>query len=111
MAIADVYMARKAREEITAELMTEIRDALHALPEQVASRLRSALPASAEPTPVQITTLPPYPKGKAVRWNLWILDVIRDELTTLAAERGLSPSQFVQELLWKALTARRASRP
>ena len=21
-------------------------------------------------TPVQITTLPPYPKGKAVRWNL-----------------------------------------
>jgi hypothetical protein len=111
MAIADVYMARKAREEITAELMTEIRDALHALPDQVASRLRSALPASAEPTPVQITALPPYPKGKAVRWNLWILDVIRDELTTLAAERGLSPSQFVQELLWKALTARRASMP
>ena len=23
-------------------------------------------------TPVQITALPPYPKGKAVRWNLWI---------------------------------------
>jgi Winged helix-turn-helix DNA-binding len=54
-------------------------------------------------TPVQITALPPYPKGKAVRWNLWILDAIRDELATLAAERGVSPSQLVQELLWKEL--------
>jgi hypothetical protein len=52
-------------------------------------------------TPVQITTLPPYPKGKAVRWNLWILDSIRDELVALAAERDISPSQLVQELLWK----------
>ena len=57
-------------------------------------------------TPVQITTLPPYPKGKAVRWNLWILDAIRDELSALAAERDVSPSQLVQELLWKALTER-----
>ena len=54
-------------------------------------------------TPVQITTLPPYPKGKAVRWNLWILDAIRDELAALATERGISPSQLVQELLWKEL--------
>ncbi len=58
-------------------------------------------------TPVQITTLPPYPKGKAVRWNLWILDAIRDELATMAAERNVSPSQLVQELLWKALNERR----
>lgn len=62
-------------------------------------------------TPVQITALPPYPQGKAVRWNLWILDAIRDDLTALAAERGISPSQLVQELLWKALTDRRASTP
>jgi hypothetical protein len=54
-------------------------------------------------TPVQITALPPYPKGKAVRWNLWILDAIRDELSALAAERDVSPSQLVQELLWKEL--------
>jgi hypothetical protein len=54
-------------------------------------------------TPVQITALPPYPKGKAVRWNLWVLDAIRDELARLAAERGISPSQLVQELLWKEL--------
>jgi hypothetical protein len=54
-------------------------------------------------TPGQITTLPPYPKGKAVRWNLWINRTIRDELATLAAERDISPSQLVQELLWKAL--------
>jgi hypothetical protein len=60
-------------------------------------------------TPVQITALPPYPKGKAVRWNLWILDSIRDELVALAAERDIPPSQLVQELLWKALTDRRAS--
>jgi hypothetical protein len=62
-------------------------------------------------TPVQITALPPYPSGKAVRWNLWILDAIRDDLAALAAERGVSPSQLVQELLWKALTDRQSSRP
>jgi hypothetical protein len=54
-------------------------------------------------TPMQITALPPYPKGKSVRWNLWILDTIRDEISTLAAERDMSPSQLVQELLWTAL--------
>jgi hypothetical protein len=56
--------------------------------------------------PVQISTLPPYPKGKAVRWNLWILDAIRDDLARWAAERDISPSQLVQELLWKALNDR-----
>jgi hypothetical protein len=60
-------------------------------------------------TPVQITALPPYPQGKAVRWNLWILDAIRDELAALAAERGVSPSQLVQEILWNALSDRHAS--
>jgi hypothetical protein len=54
-------------------------------------------------TPVQITALPPLPKGKAVRWNLWIHEAIKDEITRLAAERDLSPSQFVQEVLWRAL--------
>jgi Homeodomain-like domain len=61
------------------------------------------------PTPVQISTLPPYPKGKAVRWNLWILDAIREEIASLAAARDLSPSQLVQEVLWKALSERRSS--
>src|SRR5688572_20192861 len=36
--------------------------------------------------PVQITTLPPWPKGEAVRWNLWLPKSIRDELTTWARE-------------------------
>ena len=62
-------------------------------------------------TPVQISTLPPYPPGKAVRWNLWILDAIRDDLAALATERGISPSQLVQELLWKALSDRGSSTP
>ena len=62
-------------------------------------------------TPVQITALPPYPKGKAVRWNLWMLDAIRAELATLAAQRDLSPSQLVQEILWRWLRERRASTP
>jgi hypothetical protein len=53
---------------------------------------------------VQITALPPYPQGKAVRGNVWILDAMRDERATWSAERGVSPSQLVQELLWKALT-------
>jgi hypothetical protein len=62
-------------------------------------------------TPVQITVLPPWPRGKAVRWNLWILDTIRDEIAMWAAERGISPSQLIQELLWKALSDRRSSMP
>ena len=62
-------------------------------------------------TPVQITTLPPYPKGKAVRWNLWILDAIKEQISTLAAERDVSPSELVQEYLWKALNDQSPSRP
>jgi hypothetical protein len=62
-------------------------------------------------TPVQITTLPPYPKGKAVRWNIWILDAIKEQISTLAAERDVKPSELVQEYLWKALTDRRFTTP
>jgi hypothetical protein len=57
--------------------------------------------------PVQITTTPAYPKGKAIRWNLWILEPIRDELASVAAEWDLSPSQLVQEVLWKFLNDER----
>jgi hypothetical protein len=57
-------------------------------------------------TPVQITTLPPWPKGEAVRWNLWLPKSIRDQLSAWAAERGIQPSQLVTELLWKALNDR-----
>lgn len=73
--------------------------------------LAERMPATPEATPVQITTLPPYPKGKAVRWNLWILDAIREEIATVATQRGISPSQLVQEWLWKALSERRSSTP
>jgi hypothetical protein len=62
-------------------------------------------------TLVQITALPPYPHGNAVRWNLWILDAIRDEIATLAAQRDISPSQLVQEILWKARTEPRLTMP
>jgi hypothetical protein len=56
--------------------------------------------------PVQITTLPPWPKGEAVRWNLWLPKSIRDALSAWARERGVQPSQLVTELLWKALNDR-----
>ncbi len=62
-------------------------------------------------TPVQITALPPYPQGKAVRWNLWILDAIKDQISALAAERNLLPSELVQEYLWKALIDQSPSMP
>jgi hypothetical protein len=52
-----------------------------------------------------------FPHVKAVRWNLWILDAIRDELAALAAERGISPSQLVQEFLWQVLSDLRSSTP
>jgi hypothetical protein len=72
--------------------------------------LAERMPETPGPTPVQISALPPYPKGKAVRWNLWILDTIREELASLAAACDVSPSQLVQEVLWQWLTDRRASR-
>jgi hypothetical protein len=75
---------------------------LHQLVQSVIERL-DHLPVS---TPVQITALPPYPKGKAVRWNIWILDAIKEQITALAAERDLKPSELVQEYLWKALNDR-----
>jgi hypothetical protein len=83
---------------------------VHQLAQMVRSMMdrMNALPVH---EPVQITALPPYPKGKAVRWNLWILDAIQDELKTLAAERDMSPSQLVQEMLWKALSDRSATMP
>jgi hypothetical protein len=56
--------------------------------------------------PMQITALPPYPKAKADRWNIWLNIAIREEITAWATERDLSPSQLVQELLWKALNDR-----
>jgi hypothetical protein len=74
---------------------------------QVVRSLVDRLNSTPVQTPVQITTLPPYPKGKAVRWNLWIVDAIQDELKIMAAERDVSPSQLVQELLWAALRERR----
>jgi hypothetical protein len=76
---------------------------------QVVRSLVDRMDQIPEQTPVQITTLPPYPKGKAVRWNIWILDAIQDELKIMAAERDVSPSQLVQELLWAALAERRRS--
>jgi hypothetical protein len=61
--------------------------------------------------PLQITTLPPYPQGKEVHWNLWILDGIKDEISVLAVARQLSPSELVQEYLWKVLPDHRSSTP
>jgi hypothetical protein len=80
---------------------------LHSLMQSVLDRLKHP-PVS---TPVQITALPPWPKGEAVRWNLWLPKSIRDELTTWAAEQKIPPSQLVTELLWKALNDRRSSTP
>jgi hypothetical protein len=79
-----------------AQMMRSVMDRVNQIPVQ---------------TPMPITALPPYPKGKAVRWNIWILDAIQDELKTMAAERDMSPSQLVQELLWKALNDRSPSMP
>jgi Winged helix-turn-helix DNA-binding len=83
--------------------LDRLEDEVHGL-RQIVQSLADRLDRPPVQTPVQITALPPYPKGKAVRWNLWILDVIKEQISTLAAERDLSPSELVQELLWQALT-------
>ena len=101
--------AEQGLDTAAVQRLDRLEDELHGLREVVKS-LVERLEHPAGSTPVQITTLPPYPKGKAVRWNLWILDAIREELASLAAERDISPSQLVQEWLWKMLTDRRAAR-
>jgi hypothetical protein len=90
--------------------LDRLESELHGI-RQVVKSLVDRLDHPPVPRPVQITALPPYPHGKAVRWNLWILDAIRDEIATLAAQRDISPSQLVQEMLWKALTDRRLAMP
>jgi transposase len=86
---------------------------------------RQGLPRRSEsggpPAPVQSTVQPqdtgadhgpdPSPKGKAVRWNLWILDAIREEIAGVAAEWEMPPSQLMQEVLWQWLSDRLASTP
>jgi hypothetical protein len=46
-----------------------------------------------------------------VRWNLWIFDAIKEELSARAADRDLPPSELVQEYLWKALNDQPSSAP
>jgi hypothetical protein len=43
------------------------------------------------------------------RWNLYLKRGLRVRIESLAQARGIAPSRVVQELLWTALTDRRAS--
>jgi hypothetical protein len=45
------------------------------------------------------------------RWNLYLKHGLRVRIEALAQARGIAPSRVVQELLWTALTDRRASTP
>jgi hypothetical protein len=74
--------------EVVAQAVRSLADRVNQMPVQ---------------TPVQISALPAYPPGRSVRWNLWMLEPIRDELMALAAARACAPSSLIQELLWKAL--------
>jgi transposase len=70
---------------------------------QIVRSLVERLDAPAVQTPVQMTTLPPLPKGKAVRWNIWIHEAVREEITAQAQARDMAASQLVQEILWRYL--------
>jgi len=48
---------------------------------------------------------------KTERWNLSLKRGLRVRIEALAQARGTAPSRVVQEVLWKALTDRRASTP
>jgi hypothetical protein len=45
------------------------------------------------------------------RWNLYLKRGLRVRIEALAQARGVAPSRVVQELLWTALTDRRAATP
>jgi hypothetical protein len=45
------------------------------------------------------------------RWNLYLKHGLRVRIEALAQARGVAPSRVVQEILWQALTDRRASTP
>jgi hypothetical protein len=91
--------------QIPVQRFAQLEDEVQALAHAVRS-IMERLNHTPVQSPVQITTLPPYPKGKAVRWNLWILDTLQDALKSWATEREISPSQLVQELLWAVVSAR-----
>jgi hypothetical protein len=45
------------------------------------------------------------------RWNLYLKHGLRVRIEAVAQARGVAPSRVVQELLWTALTDRRAGNP
>jgi hypothetical protein len=63
------------------------------------------------PRTVQITALPPIPPSKATRWTLWLPTFLQEEISRIATERGISPSQLVKEWLWEKLQIHRSSTP
>jgi hypothetical protein len=63
------------------------------------------------PRTVQITALPPIPPSKTTRWNLWLPTFLQEEISRIATERGISPSQLVKEWLWEKLQIHRSSTP
>jgi hypothetical protein len=90
--------------------LDQLEEVVHRLAHVVGSLMEHVNQTSVQ-SPVQITALPPYPKAQADRWNIWLNRAIREEITTWAMEREISPSQLVQELLWKALNDRSVAMP
>jgi hypothetical protein len=60
---------------------------------------------------VQITALPPMPTSKATRWNLWLPTLLQEEISRIAADRGIPASQLVKEWLWEKLHPLLSSTP
>jgi DNA-binding transcriptional MocR family regulator len=59
----------------------------------------------------QITALPPMPPSKSTRWNLWLPTLLQDEISRIAADRGIPASQLVKEWLWEKLQPHVSSTP
>jgi hypothetical protein len=51
------------------------------------------------------------PSVRVTRWNLWLPVLLQGEISRIAAERGISPSQLVKEWLWEKLQTHRPSTP
>jgi hypothetical protein len=66
---------------------------------------------SAVQSTVQITALPPMPPSKSTRWNLWLPTILQEEISRIATERGIPPSQLVKEWLWEKLQPLLSSTP
>ena len=109
-----VQMHQNSAEPLAVQRAVQtLRGDMDALKAQLSALTKVVHDLAERPVPrtVQITALPPIPPSKATRWNLWLPTFLQEEISRIATEREISPTQLVKEWLWEKLQAHRSSTP